>query len=115
MSVEWAVEWALLSEVAGRPLSRQWPAIRAGDPAAADYLGPGIAVLYLDLESDAATLEWMTIDGDGFGDLWFPSREEAREAAEEWGDSLGAWHEVPESEADVRGYVIAAARAAFGV
>jgi hypothetical protein len=69
MSVEWAVEWALLSEVAGRPLSRQWPAIRAGDPAAADYLGPGIAVLYLDLESDAATLEWMTIDGDGFGDL----------------------------------------------
>jgi hypothetical protein len=115
MSVEWAVEWALLSEVAGRPLSRQWPAIRAGGPAAADYVGPGIAVLYLDLESDVATLEWMTIDGDGFGDLWFPSREEAKEAAEEWGDSLGAWHDVPESEADVRAYVIAAARAALGV
>jgi hypothetical protein len=46
---------------------------------------------------------------------WFPSREEAKEAAEEWGDSLGAWHEVPESEADVRAYVIAAARAALGV
>jgi hypothetical protein len=46
---------------------------------------------------------------------WFPSREEAKEAAEEWGDSLGPWHEVPESEADVRAYVIAAARAALGV
>jgi hypothetical protein len=105
------VEWALLSEVEGRPLSRQWPAKRAGDPAAADYVGPGIAVLYP--EGDAAILEWMTIDGDGFGDLWFEFRDEAIEAAEEWGDCLGPWNAVPGSEADVRAYVIAAARVAL--
>jgi hypothetical protein len=108
------VEWALLSEVEGRPLSRQWPAIRAGDPAAADYVGPDIAVLYPEA-GDAAILEWMTIDGDGFGDLWFFSRDEAKEAADEWGDNLGPWNAVPKSEADVQAYVIAAARAALGL
>ena len=56
----------------------------------------------------------MTIEGDGFGDLWFLSGDEAIEAAEEWGESLGPCNAVPESEADTRAYVIAAARALLG-
>jgi len=107
------IERALLSEVEGRPLSRQLRAIRAGNLAAADYVGPGIAVLYPEA-GDAAILEGMTIDGQGFGDLWFGSHDEAKEAAEEWGRSLGQWNAVPESEADTRAYVIAAARALLG-
>jgi len=108
-------EWALLSEVEGRPLG--WQHATRPYMKVPVYVGPGLAFLFPDGdEDDAAHLESMTIDGEGFGDTWYLTRKEAREVAHGWwGDRLGPWNAVPESETDPRAYAIAAARADLGL
>jgi hypothetical protein len=107
-----SVEWAPLAAVGGQPMSQSegWPrevpempglvVVVPGDPAAAV---PG------------ALLETYNVDGDWFGDVWFPTLAEAKEvAADDWGVDAGDWHVVPATvDDDYAPIVVAAARAAL--
>jgi hypothetical protein len=108
-------EWALLTELEGQPLA--WQLATKPYRDAPVYVGPGLAFLFPDGgEDDAAQLESMTIDGEGFGDTWHLTRTEAKEAALDWwGDHLGPWHAISASVADPRAYALAAARAQLGL
>jgi hypothetical protein len=107
-----SVEWAALAAVGGQPMGRSegWPrevpempglvVVVPGDPAQ---------------EVPGALLETYNLDGDWFGDEWFPSLEEAKDVAtDDWGVDAGDWNVVAATvDDDYAPIVVAAARAAL--
>jgi hypothetical protein len=111
-----AIEWAPLAVTDGVPISYHdigWAAgARNPDGSPRKVEMPGLAVVVPG--EPGAILESFNLDGDWFGDNWFPSVDEAKEvAAELWGSDLGGWRALDASVDDgYQSVVLAAARAA---
>ena len=77
--------------------------------------GPGAVLLeVLRGNNDVLTFRY-TAGGDGVGEVWFRTEEEARQAiAAEFPGGVGPWEPVPADAADPHQYAIRYARAKFG-
>ena len=66
-----------------------------------------VVVLVPDDDGPGAMLFRYTAHGEFGGDTWHASVAEAqRQAADEYGDALGAWVEVPDGERDPHKYAV---------
>lgn len=94
---------AVIGRPYGGPPSRQFegiPPMESGDPDTRQRL-PVARVLLVSNRHDGVYLDRFDDSGAEAGDTWHESIEDAQgQAIEEYGESLGAWVEVPRGEQD---------------
>ena len=71
---------------------------------------PEVAALVLEATPDmGATLVRYTAGRETAGDIWYGSADEAQScAARDYGAALGAWHPIPDAEADPAAFALRA-------